>query len=393
MQFAEIQEGDSRYIMHAYGRFPAALVKGKNATAWDTKGKKYIDFTSGIGVNCLGYSDPQWAAAVAAQAAQIQHLSNLYYSPVTVKAAKALCEAAGMQRVFFGNSGAEANECAIKIARKYSADKYGEGRSQVVTLQNSFHGRTVTTLAATGQRVFHEKFLPLTEGFAYAEPKMESVRGAVNAHTCAVLIELIQGEGGVHPMEKQFVQDLAAFCAQKDLLLLIDEVQTGIGRTGSFFCYQQYGITPDVVSAAKALGGGLPIGACLVGSKCAQVFAPGDHGSTFGGNPVVCAGALEVLSRVAQPAFLEDVRKKGAYLRSELEKLPNVESVRGLGMMLGAKPAAGEPGKIAAACVDAGLLVLTAKDVLRFLPPLTISKAEMDEGLAILRQVLQGFAG
>lgn len=392
MQFTTIQEGDSNYLMHAYGKFPTALVKGRNATAWDVDGKKYIDFTAGIGVNCLGYSDPQWVAAVAAQAAQVQHISNLYYSPVTVKAAEKLCAASGMKRVFFGNSGAEANECAIKIARKYSADKYGADRSQIVTLQNSFHGRTVTTLAATGQDMFHEKFLPLTEGFAYAKPQMDSVRATVNAHTCAVMIELVQGEGGVHPLNKNFVRDLSVFCAEKDLLLLIDEVQTGVGRTGSFFCYQQYGIQPDVVSAAKALGGGLPIGACLVNQKCTEVFQPGDQGSTFGGNPVVCAGVLEVLSRVTKPEFLQEVQKKGTYLRDQLEKLPNVESVRGLGLMLGAKPISGEPGRIAAACVEAGLLVLTAKDVLRFLPPLTITKDELDDGLAILEKVLCDFA-
>lgn len=392
MQFPAIKEDDSKYLMHAYGRFPAALVKGRNATAWDADGKKYIDFTAGIGVNCLGYSDPQWAAAVAAQAAQVQHISNLYYSPVTIQAAEKLCAASGMARVFFGNSGAEANECAIKAARKYSADKYGTDRSEIVTLQNSFHGRTVTTLAATGQKMFHEKFLPLTEGFACAEPQIDSIHSAVNDRTCAVLIELVQGEGGVHPMDKAFVQELAAFCAEQDILLLVDEVQTGVGRTGSFFCYQQYGIQPDVVSAAKGLGGGLPIGACLVNQKCADVFQPGDHGSTFGGNPVVCAGALEVLSRVANPEFLQEVQKKGAYLREKLAKLPNVESVRGMGMLLGAKPASGEPGKIAAACVDAGLLVLTAKDVLRFLPPLTITKGELDEGLAILEKVLCSFS-
>lgn len=388
MQMTAIQDEDSKYLMHAYGRFSAALVKGKNATAWDVNGKKYIDFTAGIGVNCLGYSDPQWVAAVTGQAAQIQHISNLYYSPITIRAAKQLCAASGMARVFFGNSGAEANECAIKTARKYSADKYGPERSEIITLKNSFHGRTVTTLAATGQDMFHEKFTPLTEGFAYAEPNLDGVRSAATSKTCAFLVELIQGEGGVHPMDKAFVQELAAFCAEKDLLLMVDEVQTGVGRTGSFFCYQQYGIQPDVVSAAKGLGGGLPVGACLVNEKCADVFAPGDHGSTFGGNPVVCAGVSEVIRRVAQPEFLSEVQQKGNYLREKLEAMPEIQSVRGLGMMLGAKPVCGAPGKLASACVQAGLLVLTAKDVLRFLPPLTISRAEMDEGLAVLGKVL-----
>jgi acetylornithine/N-succinyldiaminopimelate aminotransferase len=390
MQITAIQENDSKYLMHAYGRFPAALVKGENATAWDADGKKYIDFTAGIGVNCLGYSDPQWVAAISGQAAQIQHLSNLYYSPVTIQAAQQLCQASGMARVFFGNSGAEANECAIKIARKYSEDKYGKDRCQIVTLQNSFHGRTITTLAATGQNMFHKKFTPLTESFFYAEPNMKGVRAVVTEKTCAVLIELVQGEGGVCPMEKEFVQELAEFCQNQDILLMVDEVQTGVGRTGSFFCYQQYGIQPDVVSAAKGLGGGLPVGACLVNQKCENVFAPGDHGSTFGGNPVVCAGVSTVISRVAQQQFLLNVQKKGAYLWERLESMPEIQSVRGLGMMLGAKPVSGEPGKIAAACVDAGLLILTAKDVLRFLPPLTISREELDEGLTILKKVLSG---
>lgn len=388
MQFPAIQNQDNQYLMHTYARFPAALVRGRNATAWDADGKRYTDFTAGIGVNCLGYSDPEWAAAVGNQAAAIQHISNLYYSPVATAAAEHLCAAAGMERVFFGNSGAEANECAIKVARKYGTDKYGPSHCQIVTLRNSFHGRTVTTLAATGQDMFHTHFTPFTAGFAYAAPQMDAVRAAVTADTCAVLIELIQGEGGVHPMERAFVQELAAFCAKKDLLLLIDEVQTGVGRTGSFFCYQQYGVLPDAVSAAKGLGGGLPIGACLVGRKCASVMGPGDHGSTFGGNPVVCAGADVVIRRVSAPAFLRAVQQTGSYLRARLEAIPAIESVRGLGMMLGAKPRRGNVGEIAARCVDAGLLVLTAKDVLRFLPPLTITRTELDEGLAILEKVL-----
>lgn len=389
MQFPAIQEDDSQYLIHSYARFPAALVKGKNATAWDADGKRYIDFTAGIGVNSLGYSDPQWVQAVSGQAAQIQHLSNLYYSPVTIRAAELLCHAAGMECVFFGNSGAEANECAIKVARKYGTDKYGDQHCQIVTLNNSFHGRTVTTLAATGQPGFHQHFLPFTGGFVYADANMKSVGKTVTENTCAVLVELVQGEGGVVPLDKDFVQQLAQFCEKKDILLMVDEVQTGIGRTGSFFCYQQYGIHPDVVSAAKGLGGGLPVGACLVDRRCADVLGPGDHGSTFGGNPVVCAGVAAVVSRVEKQPFLLEVQKKGAYLRSRLQKMDNIQSVRGLGMMLGAKPVKGQPGAIAAACVQAGLLVLTAKDVLRFLPPLTITKEELDEGLAILEKVLQ----
>ena len=258
-----------------------------------------------------------------------------------------------------------------------------------MTLKNSFHGRTVTTLAATGQDAFHHHFTPFTEGFSYAEPTMESVKAAVDEDTCAVFIELIQGEGGVHPLDPAFIKALRDFCTERDVLLLVDEVQTGIGRTGSFFCYEQYGIKPDVVSAAKALGGGLPIGAVLANEKCADVLGPGDHGSTFGGNPVACAGAQVIIRRVSDPAFLQEVREKGAFLRAELEKLPQIESVRGLGLMLGAKPAVSTPGELAQKCCEAGLLVLTAKDVLRFLPPLTITKEELQKGLAILAHVLQ----
>lgn len=388
MQFSAIQNQDDTYLMHTYGRFPAALVRGKNATAWDVDGKQYIDFTAGIGVNCLGYSDPEWAKAVSEQASTLQHISNLYYSPVTTAAAEQLCKAAGLERAFFGNSGAEANECAIKIARKYGTDHYGPAHCQIVTLRNSFHGRTVTTLAATGQDAFHTHFTPFTEGFTYAEPNMDAVRAAVTPDTCAVMIELIQGEGGVLPMDQVFVQELAAFCNSNDILLIVDEVQTGVGRTGSFYCYQQYGILPDIISSAKGLAGGLPVGACLVGRKCADVMGPGDHGSTFGGNPVVCAGARVVIRRVSEPSFLDEVKEKGAYMRSRLEAMPAISEVRGMGMMLGAKPKEGKAGDIAAKCVDAGLLILTAKDVLRFLPPLTISHEEIDQGLSILETVL-----
>ena len=389
MSLETTKQQDAQYLMHTYARFPAALVRGENATAWDEDGKAYIDFTSGIGVNALGYADPAWAAAVAKQAGTLQHISNLYLRPVTIETAALLCKVSGMQRVFFANSGAEANEGAIKLARKYGTDHYGERHCKIVTLKNSFHGRTVTTLAATGQDAFHHHFTPFTEGFSYAEPAMESVKAAVDEDTCAVFIELIQGEGGVHPLDPAFIKALRDFCTERDVLLLVDEVQTGIGRTGSFFCYEQYGIKPDVVSAAKALGGGLPIGAVLANEKCADVLGPGDHGSTFGGNPVACAGAQVIIRRVSDPAFLQAVREKGAFLRAALEKMPQIESVRGLGLMLGAKPAVSTPGELAQKCCEAGLLVLTAKDVLRFLPPLTITKEELQKGLAILAHVLQ----
>ncbi|WP_050697108.1 aspartate aminotransferase family protein [Anaeromassilibacillus senegalensis] len=388
MHFDTVKQQEQAYLMPTYGRFPAALVSGKGATAVDTEGKTYIDFTAGIGVNALGYCDPDWTKAVAEQAATLQHISNLYYSPVMTQLAERLCKASGFSRVFFGNSGAEANECAIKLARKYGTQTRGEACNQIITLNNSFHGRTVTTLAATGQDAFHQHFTPFTEGFSYADTNMESVRATANAATCAVLIELVQGEGGVCPLEPAFVQELAAFCKERDILLMVDEVQTGIGRTGKLFCFEHYAIQPDVVTSAKGLGGGLPIGACLCTERLGNVMNAGMHGSTFGGNPVVCAGALAVLDKVLRPGFLEDVVEKGAYLRGRLEAMDAIEEVRGMGMMLGAVLKKDNAKAVAAACVPNGLLVLTAKTLLRFLPPLTITKEEIDQGLAILQRTI-----
>ncbi len=387
MNFQEIKEQDGAYILHTYGRVDAALVKGKNARAWDVDGREYIDFTSGIGVNALGYSDPLWAAAVAKQAGEIQHLCNYYYSPQNTALAQELSAASGMAQAFFCNSGAEANECAVKIARKY-----GEKRNayQIVTLQNSFHGRTLTTLAATGQGGFHKDFLPLTEGFLYAEANdLPSVEKLLTASVCAVLIETVQGEGGVIPLEEDFVRGLAALCGEKDMLLMIDEVQTGVGRTGTFYSFQGYGVQPDVVTTAKGLGGGLPIGACLVSEKLRDILKPGQQGSTFGGNPVVCAGAREVVRRVSDPAFLKEVTEKGSYLREKLSALPQVELVRGKGLMLGIKLRGLNAHEVLIKCAEAGLLILTAKELVRFLPPLTITKEEMDAGLEIFAAVLQ----
>lgn len=388
MHFDTVKQQEQAYLMPTYGRFPAALVSGKGATAVDTEGKTYIDFTAGIGVNALGYCDPDWTKAVAEQAATLQHISNLYYSPVMTQLAERLCKASGFSRVFFGNSGAEANECAIKLARKYGTQTRGEACNQIITLNNSFHGRTVTTLAATGQDAFHQHFTPFTEGFSYVDTNMESVRAKADAATCAVLIELVQGEGGVCPLEPAFVQELAAFCKERDILLMVDEVQTGIGRTGKLFCFEHYAIQPDVVTSAKGLGGGLPIGACLCTERLGNVMDAGMHGSTFGGNPVVCAGALAVLDKVLQPGFLEDVVEKGAYLRGKLEAMDAIEEVRGMGMMLGAVLKKDNAKAVAAACVPNGLLVLTAKTLLRFLPPLTITKEEIDQGLAILQRTI-----
>lgn len=392
MTLEEIKKRDAETIMPTYARFGALLVSGKGATAKDAEGKEYVDFTSGIGVNSLGYCDETWAAAVAKQAATLQHISNLYYSPLQSELAEKLCNLSGMSKAFFCNSGAEANECAVKLARKYGTETFGAGRTGIVTLKNSFHGRTVTTLAATGQNEFHEYFTPLTEGFRYAEPTMEGVERAATESTCAVLVELIQGEGGVVPLGAGFVKELRSFCTERGILLMIDEVQTGVGRTGAFYSYQKYGVAPDVVTSAKGLGGGLPVGACLCTESLGGVLGRGMHGSTFGGNPVVCAGALAVLERVGDPDFLAEVEEKGAYLAGGLKKLPGIASVRGMGLMLGAKPERGAPAAIAAKCVENGLLILTAKDVLRFLPPLTITREELDRGLEILAKTLRSFA-
>lgn len=386
MTFEEIQEQDSEHIMHTYGRFPVALASGRGATAKDCAGREYIDFTSGIGVNSLGYADPEWAQAVAKQAACLQHISNLYYSPVQTSLAETLCKLTGFSRVFFGNSGAEANECAIKLARKYGTDTYGEQRSEIITLHNSFHGRTVTTLAATGQDGFHRYFTPFTQGFSYAGADMDSIRNTVSEKTCAVLIELIQGEGGVLPLDGGFVTELEAFCKERDILLMVDEVQTGVGRTGKLYCFQNYGIHPDAVTSAKGLGGGLPIGACLCGEKLKDVLGMGAHGSTFGGNPVVCAGAQVVLNRVSAESFLKEVTEKGRYLTERLNKMEGLEPARGMGLMLGAKPKTKTAKEVAAQCAQDGLLILTAKEMLRFLPPLTITYGEIDRGLSILEK-------
>lgn len=386
MTFQEIKDQDQKYILHTYGRVDVALVKGRNATAWDVDGREYIDFTSGIGVNSLGYSDPGWTDAVAKQAGEIQHLCNYYYSPQNTALAEELCKAAGMAQAFFSNSGAEANECAIKIARKYGEKR---GAYKIVTLENSFHGRTLTTLAATGQEGFHKDFLPLTEGFVYAKSGDISAVGALlDGTVCAVLIETVQGEGGVVPIDPDFLSGLCKLCNERDVLLIIDEVQTGVGRTGYFYSYQGYGVQPDVVTSAKGLAGGLPIGACLVAEKLRDILKPGQQGSTFGGNPVVCAGAREVVRRVNGPEFLQAVQEKGRAIAEKLEALPQVEFVRGRGLMLGIKLKSGDAHDVLVKCAEQGLLVLTAKELVRFLPPLTITQQEIDRGMEIFAKVL-----
>ena len=390
MTFETIKNDEQQYMMHTYGRFQTALVSGKGAVAKDVDGKEYVDFTSGIGVNCLGYCDDGWVKAVSEQAATLQHISNLYYSPLQTEVSKKLCELTGFDKVFLCNSGAEANECAIKIARKYSFDKYGNGRQKIVTLVNSFHGRTVTTLAATGQDVFHNFFFPFTEGFEYAEANnIDSLKDCIDDEVCAVFIELVQGEGGVMPLDKAFVSEIEKICREKDILFMVDEVQTGISRTGAFYCYQNYGIKPDVVTSAKGLAGGLPMGACLCVEKLGNVMTAGTHGTTFGGNPIACAAAKEVLSRVATEDFLKEVNEKGEYIREKLKTMANVSEVRGMGMMIGIVTEKDNAKEIAKKCVENGLLILTAKNLLRLLPPLNITYEEIDRGLDILKKVME----
>lgn len=387
MTFEQIEAQDQAYILHTYGRVDAALVKGRNARAWDVDGKEYIDFTAGIGVNALGYSDPEWTAAVAEQAGKIQHMCNYYYCPENTALAQELSQASGMAKAFFCNSGAEANECAVKVARKYGEKR---GAYKIVTLINSFHGRTLTTLAATGQADFHRDFLPLTEGFLYAQAgDLAGVEALLDGSVCAVMLEMVQGEGGVIPMDEDFVKGLAQLCREKDVLLIVDEVQTGVGRTGFFYAYQGYGVQPDVVTTAKGIAGGLPMGACLVSERLGEILKPGQQGSTFGGNPIASAAARVVVRRVSDPAFLEDVRKKGAYLKEKLETMPQVEYVRGRGLMLGVKLKEKDAHDVLTACAKEGLLILTAKELVRFLPPLTIPQEDMDQGLAIFQRVLE----
>lgn len=392
MTYQELKAEENKYVMNTYGRFPIALDHGEGATLWDIEGKKYIDLASGIGVNCMGYNNPAIVDAITNQAHKLTHVSNLFTTEPMVQVAKKLVEKTHLNgKVFFANSGAEANEGAIKLARKYSFDKYGEGRYKIVTLVNSFHGRTVTTLKATGQDRFHNYFFPFTEGFDYAAANdFDSVRHKADEMTCAVMMELVQGEGGVLPLEKEFVQQVGAFCRERDILLIIDEVQTGIGRTGSLFCFQQYGIRPDVVTMAKGLGGGVPIGAVLAAESCSNVLTPGTHATTFGGTPLVCAAANAVLDTVGDGQFLAQVKEKGEYLKNGILSIgsPNILGVRGMGLMLGIIVEDGKHAAYANKLIEKGVLALTAgKNAVRLLPPLTISKEEMDEALTIMKEV------
>lgn len=383
------KEKDLQYIMHTYGRYDVALKSGKGATAYDEDGKKYIDVSSGIGVNSLGYCDEGWVNAVSKQAGTIQHMSNYFYSEQASNLAEKLCNLTGFAKVCFGNSGAEANECAIKLARKYSFDKYGADRNEIITLKNSFHGRTVTTLSATGQDVFHNYFFPFTEGFSHAEANdIDALKNAVTDKTCAVMFEVIQGEGGVNILDKEYIQSLVKFCNEKDILVIIDEVQTGVGRTGKLFAFENFDVKPDLITVAKGIGGGLPIGLCMCNDKLKDVLSPSTHGTTFGANPVVCAGANYVLDKVSDPKFLEEVNAKGAYLEEKLSKLDDVKSVRRMGLMVGIELKDGDAHDIAIKCVENGLLIITAKSLLRMLPPLTISYEEIDSAVEILEKTL-----
>ena len=391
MTFEEIKALDEQYVMRSYGRFQVAIDHGKGATVWAVDGKEYIDFSAGIGVCSLGYGDPGWVEAVSTQAAKLGHISNLFYTEPYAKVAQKLCVRTGMSNVMFGNSGAEANEAMIKLARKYSFDRYGKGRGTVITLRNSFHGRTITTLAATGQDKFHNYFFPFTEGFRYADANdLDSVEVVAGHDVCAVMMELVQGEGGVLPLDLEFVQKVAELCAKRDWLLLVDEVQSGMGRTGSLFAFQQYHIQPDVVSFAKGIAGGLPFGGIMANEKCREVFSPGTHGTTFGGNPVAAAAACHVLDRM-DDAFLAQVKEKGAYLRQAIEamELPCLGKTRGLGMMIGIDVVGEQTNsQLAAKLIESGLLILTAGPGLRLLPPLTITQEEMDKGLSIMKAAL-----
>ena len=380
-----VKELDQTYIAGTYKRFPVTIISGQGSTVTDENGKEYIDLGSGIAVNSFGVADPVWQASVALQAAKVQHTCNLYYSEPCALLAQMLCEKTGLTKVFFSNSGAEANECAIKVARKYAADKYGPERFTIITLNNSFHGRTLTTLAATGQEHFHALFQPLTPGFVHAEPgDLDEVKRLAEAHNAAaVMIECVQGEGGVVPLDADYVKGLAAYAKERDMLLLVDEVQTGNGRTGRLYSYMNFGIEPDVVSTAKGLAGGLPLGATMLNEKVKDVLGYGDHGSTFGGNPVCCAAALSILRRI-DDQLLAEVREKSAFLFQTFTGAPGIESVAGMGLMLGLKTT--KPvGEVVSACIGRGVLCLTAKDKLRLLPALNIPMELLKQAAEIIK--------
>lgn len=377
-------------VMHTYGRYPLVMEMGKNRNCVDENGRKYIDFGSGIGTNSLGYCNDKWVDYVCRQVKSLQHTSNYYYTKVQADFAELLCSSTGYSKVFFGNSGAEANECAIKLARKYSFDKYGKGRHNIITLVNSFHGRTLCTLSATGQDVFHNYFFPFVEGFINVKANdIDDLKSKIDSTVCAVMLEYVQGEGGVNALEQDFVDAVFDLCGKNDILVIADEVQTGVGRTGKLLAGEHFGKKANVTTLAKGLAGGVPVGACLADEKCSDVLGAGTHGSTFGGNPLACAGGLAVLETVTADGFLDDVNKKAELFRSELLKMNEVESVSGLGLMIGIKLKNKKAGDVVKSALEHGLLLLTAKDKVRLLPPLNISVDEIKEGLEIFNTVLE----
>lgn len=377
-------------VIHSYGRYPLVMESGSDRMCVDENGRRYIDFGSGIGTNSLGFCNEKWTEAVCAQVHKLQHNSNYYYTAVQAEFAEKLCSVTGYEKVFFCNSGAEANECAIKSARKYSFDKYGKGRHTIITLAGSFHGRTMATLSATGQDVFHNYFFPFLEGFVNVTVNdTADLRSKLDDTVCAVMLEYVQGEGGVNLLSKDFVDAVFELCAEKDVLVIADEVQTGVGRTGKFLAGEHFGKKADITTLAKGIAGGLPMGACLFGEKVKEVLTPGTHGSTFGGNPICCAGGIAVIDTVADDSFLADVNKKADYIRARLEKCREVDSISGMGLMIGIALKSKNAADIAKKALDKGLLVLTAKTKVRLLPPLNIVQSEIDDGLDILIEILE----
>ncbi len=384
-----IIQSDKQYVANTYARFPIELVSGKGSYLYDNEGKEYIDMGTGIGVSIFGVGDPEWVKATTEQLTKLQHTSNLYYTSPCVILAELLCEKTGAKKVFFSNSGAEANECAIKAARKYAAEKKGNEYNKIITLNNSFHGRTVTTLAATGQDAFHKDFLPLTEGFLYADAgDLEQIKKYINEEKiAAVMIETVQGEGGVVALRKEFVKSLSELCNENDVLLIVDEVQTGNGRTGELYGYMNFGITPDIVSTAKGIGGGLPLGATLLFEKVENTYTPGSHGSTFGGNPVCCAGAYSIISRLTDD-FLAEVKAKSQYIINELSSIDGVKSVSGLGLMLGIETEK-DVNEVLKYCRENGVLPIKAKTKLRLLPPLNISWEDLEKAVNVIKKAIE----
>ena len=379
-------ETDKKYVANTYNRFPVEIVSGKGSRVYDKNGKEYIDLGSGIGVTSFGISDPEWLSAVTQQAGKLQHTSNLYYTEPCAELAKVLCQKTGLKKVFFANSGAEANECAIKTARKWAAEQKGDDCFKILTLKNSFHGRTVTTLAATGQEHYHELFKPLTDGFVYTPANdIEQLQKAVKENNiAAVMFECIQGEGGVIPLEKDFVTEISKLAKQNNFLIIVDEVQTGNGRTGKLYAYMNYGITPDIVTTAKGLGGGLPIGAALLGEKVESVLGFGDHGSTYGGNPVCSAGALTVINRLTD-GFLDEVKQKSDYVFSALGGASGIEALSGMGLMIGIKTVK-TAAEVVKTAMQNGVLCLTAKDKVRLLPALNIPFEDLKKAIEIIKE-------